>query len=169
MWRWQERTADALWDLALRAPAWPPQTPGELGALAGDGLRWLLADLPSHLHPRLLADAFRPVAAHLQAAPKALRLFVDAQLLIAAQTTSAHANALYGAAALDLPRRGVVHLTGGIGAIAQTLADAVQRHGGKVRYRQEVSRIIYAEGRPVAVETKRGQRYPAHTLSLLHI
>ncbi|HQY91029.1 NAD(P)/FAD-dependent oxidoreductase [Caldilinea sp.] len=163
-WRWQERTADALWDLALRAPAWPPQTPGELGALAGDGLRWLLADLPSHLHPRLLADAFRPVAAHLQAAPKALRLFVDAQLLIAAQTTSAHANALYGAAALDLPRRGVVHLTGGIGAIAQTLADAVQRHGGKVRYRQEVSRIIYAEGRPVAVETKRGQRYPAHTV-----
>jgi C-3',4' desaturase CrtD len=163
-WRWQERTADALWDLAVRTPAWPPQTPGEVGALAGDGLRWLLADLPSRLHPRLLADAFRPVAAHLQAAPKALRLFVDGQLLIAAQTTSAHANALYGAAALDLPRRGVVHLTGGIGAIAQTLADAVQRHGGKVRYRQEVSRIIYADGQPVAVETKRGQRYPAHTV-----
>ena len=26
-WRWQETTSDALWDLALRMPAWPPQTP----------------------------------------------------------------------------------------------------------------------------------------------
>lgn len=163
-WQWQEQTADALWDLALRAPAWPPQTPVEGGMLIGDGLKWLASDFPAHLHPRLLADAFRPVAAHLKHAPKALRLFVDAQLLIAAQTTSAHANALYGASALDLPRRGVVHLTGGIGAIAATLADAVRRHGGKVLYRQEVSRIIYSAGRPVAVETKRGQRYPAQTV-----
>ena len=23
-WRWQEDTADSLWDLALRLPAWPP-------------------------------------------------------------------------------------------------------------------------------------------------
>jgi C-3',4' desaturase CrtD len=163
-WRWQERTADALWALALRAPAWPPQTPGEAAALTGDGLRWLGEDWPARLNPRLLADAFRPVAAHLRDAPKSLRLFVDAQLLIAAQTTSAHANALYGAAALDLPRRGVVHLAGGIGAIAETLAEAVKRHGGQVRYRQEVSRIVYEQGRPVAVETKRGASYPAYTV-----
>ncbi len=162
--RWQEQTADALWDLALRAPTWPPQTPGELGALLGDGLRWLAGDPAARLHPRLLADALRPVAAHLHNAPSALRLFIDAQLLIAAQTTSANANALYGAAALDLPRRGVVHLTGGIGAIAETLAEAVRRHGGKVCYRQEVSRIVYAQGRPVAVETRRGEHFPARTV-----
>ena len=24
-WRWQEATADLLWDLALRSPAWPPR------------------------------------------------------------------------------------------------------------------------------------------------
>jgi len=53
-------------------------------------------------------DALRPVAAHLRGAPEALRLFVDGQLLISAQATSQHANALYGAAALDLPRRGVM-------------------------------------------------------------
>jgi C-3',4' desaturase CrtD len=162
--RWQEQTADALWDLALRAPSWPPQTPGDVGALVGDGLRWLAGDLPARIHPRLLADAFRPVAAHLHDAPRALRLFIDAQLLIAAQTTSAHANALYGASALDLPRRGVVHLIGGIGAIAETLAEAVRRHGGKVRYRQEVSRIVYENGQPVAVETKRGETFPARTV-----
>ena len=161
---WQEATADALWALALRSPTWPPQTLGEAAALTGDALRWLGGDLPARLHPRLLADAFRPVAAHLRNAPKSLRLFVDAQLQIAAQTTSASANALYGAAALDLPRRGVVHLAGGIGAIAETLAEAVQRHGGHVRYRQEVSRIVYEQGLPVAVETKRGASYPAHTV-----
>lgn len=163
-WQWQEETADALWDLALRAPAWPPQSFKEGGALANEGIRWLLRDLPARLHPRLIADAFRPVAHHLKDAPKALRLFVDAQLLISAQSTSADANALYGAAALDLPRRGVVHLEGGIGAIADTLVEAVRRHGGRVLFRQEVERIVFENGRPIAVETKRGQRFPARTV-----
>jgi C-3',4' desaturase CrtD len=158
---WQERTADALWDLALRLPSWPPQTAGEVARLLGHGLGWLGADLRGRLSPGLLADALRPVAAHLNGASTRLRQFVDAQLLIAAQTTSAHANALYGASALDLPRRGVVHLQGGIGAIAQTLAQAVQDNGGAVHYRQEATRIVVEQGRPVAVETKRGDSFPA--------
>ncbi len=160
-WRWQERTADALWDLALRTPPWPPQTAGETRDLAADGLGWLLADPGQRLKPSLAADALRPVAAHLAGAAPALRQFVDAQLLIAAQATSAHANALYGASALDLPRRGVVHLRGGIGAIAETLVGAVRAHGGKVLHRQEVSRIVVERGRTVAVETKRGDTFPA--------
>jgi C-3',4' desaturase CrtD len=159
-WRWQERTADALWDLALRSPAWPPQTVGEATALLSHGLGWLAGDR-RHISPQLAVDALRPVAAHLRQAPERLRLFVDAQLLIAAQTTSARANALYGASALDLPHRGVVHLTGGIGAIAQTLGHAVQANGGSVRYRREATRIIMQGGRPVAVETKRGDALPA--------
>ncbi len=158
---WQERTADALWDLALRLPSWPPQTAGEVARLVSQGAGWLAADLRRRLNPGLALDAVQPVAAHLRNAPDALRLFVDAQLLIAAQTTSAHANALYGASALDLPRRGVVHLAGGIGAIAQTLAQAVQDNGGAVRYRQEATRIIVEQGRAVAVETKRGDSFPA--------
>jgi C-3',4' desaturase CrtD len=158
---WQERTADALWDLALRLPSWPPQTPGEVARLVRHGAGWLAADLSRRLNPGLALDAVRPVAAHLRNAPAALRLFVDAQLLIAAQTASAHANALYGASALDLPRRGVVHLAGGIGAIARTLAQAVQHNGGVVRYRQEATRVIVEQGRTVAVETKRGGIFPA--------
>ncbi len=71
------------------------------------------------------------------------------------------ANALYGASALDLPRRGVVHLQGGIGAIAATLAAAVRANGGQVLYRQEVARIVFERGRPVAVVTKRGDHFPA--------
>jgi C-3',4' desaturase CrtD len=160
-WRWQEATSDALWDLALRMPAWPPQTPGEALRLVGDGLSWLGSDLRNRLKPSLALDAVRPVSAHLRGASERLRLFVDAQLLIAAQTTSRYTNALYGASALDLPRRGVVHAQGGMGAIAGTLVEAVRRNGGQVLFRQEVTRIAMEGGRPVAVETNKGASFPA--------
>jgi C-3',4' desaturase CrtD len=160
-WRWQQDTADALWDLALRTPPWPPQTPSEIAQLAGDGLAWLGTDLRRKLDPGLALDAVRPVAAHLGGASKHLRLFVDAQLLIASQTTSRFTNALYGAAALDLPRRGVVHAVGGMGAIASTLVDAVRRHGGRVHFRQQATRVVTEQGLPVAVETNKGASFPA--------
>ncbi len=160
-WQWQEKTADLLWQLALRSPAWPPQNPAEAVDLIQQGLSWLTSNPQAHLNPTLIADAFRPVAAHLHGLPPSLHQFVDAQLLIAAQTTSDQANALYGASALDLPRRGIVHLEGGIGAIAKTLVQAVQRQGGDVHYRQEVTAIHTRAGRPTGVETKRGDEFPA--------
>jgi C-3',4' desaturase CrtD len=161
--RWQERTADALWNLALRTPSWPPQTLTDVGQLTQKAGAWLRQSWSETGPPLayLLADAFRPVAAHLRNAPERLRLFVDGQLLIAAQATSRSANALYGASALDLPRRGVVHLSGGMGAIGRTLAEAVGQQGGQVHYRQEASHIVMERGRPVAVETKRGKSFPA--------
>jgi C-3',4' desaturase CrtD len=159
--RWQERTADAMWELALRLPRWSPQSIGDMGSLASSGVSWLRGGGLSALFPGLARDAFRPVAAHLLDADESLRLFVDAQLLISAQATSEHANALYGASALDLPRRGVVHLTGGMGAISEKLVKAVRDLGGSVLYRQEVTRIIMDRGRPVAVETKRGDSFAA--------
>lgn len=162
-WRWQEDTADALWDMALRMPAWPPQSPSDLVKLTSRGVGWLGAGGARRLAalPRLAADAFRPVAAHLRGLPEPGRWFVDAQLLISAQTDSRQANALYGAAALDLPRRGVVHLEGGLGAVGYTLAQAVRDAGGKVLQRQEVTRIRFEHGKPSAVETRRGGAFDA--------
>jgi C-3',4' desaturase CrtD len=162
-WQWQEETADALWDLALRLPSWPPRSARDVAQVAATGLGWLGADL-SRLRPSLAADALRPISAHLRGAAENLRLFVDAQLLISAQTTSAYANALYGAAALDLPRRGVAHVEGGIGILAAVLVDAIRRAGGRVAFRQEATRIIMegpGRGRPVAVETKKGGTFAA--------
>ncbi|MEM7535639.1 MAG: NAD(P)/FAD-dependent oxidoreductase [Chloroflexota bacterium] len=168
-WRWQEKTADALWDLAMRSPAWPPQSLAEGIQLVQQGLSWLGSNPQSHLNPLLWADGVRSLAAHL---PKGadrktekLRQFIDAQLLISAQTTSPHVYGLFGASALDLPRRGVVHFEGGIGRIAECIAQAVRDHGGEVRYRQEVTRIVTEQRGhqrvPVAVETKRGHSFPA--------
>jgi C-3',4' desaturase CrtD len=161
-WRWQENTADALWELALRLPSWPPQTPREAAGLLATGLPWLAVDLPKRLRPGLALDVVRPVSAHLSGASEQLRLFVDAQLLIAAQTTSQEAYALYGASALDLPRRGVVHAEGGMGTIAAVLVEAVRNNGGKVYFRQEVTGIVTdGQGRPRAVETKRRESFPS--------
>jgi len=163
-WRWQEETSDQLWDLALRQPSWPPQKPADLADLAHHGLAWLGADLPRRLRPGLALDAMRPAAAHLGGATEALRLFVDAQLLISAQATGRYANALYGAAALDLPRRGVAHAVGGMGAVAEELVAAVRRAGGQVLFRQAARRIATDPargGRPAAVETSKGCSFPA--------
>lgn len=160
-WDWQEQSADALWNLALRSPDWPPQTPQQLLSLLRKAAAWLGHFPTMHRVPDLFLDAFRPLASHLAGASESLRLFVDAQLLISAQSTSRQANALYGASALDLPRRGVVHLEGGMGAIADTLVQAVRSQGGRVAFRQKVSSIELHPERQWVIETKRGDRHVA--------
>jgi phytoene dehydrogenase-like protein len=116
--------------------------------------------------PGLLLDAVSVAASHLPKEDPRLRLFVDGQLLISAQTTSGHANALYAAAALDLPRRGVVQVEGGMGALAQTLVGSIRQNGGRVLFRQEVFGVRMQSGAPVAVETQRGDSHPADVVIL---
>jgi phytoene dehydrogenase-like protein len=112
----------------------------------------------------LTLDAFRPLASHLAGAPEALRRYVDGQLLISAQATSERADALYGAAALDMPRRGVAHVRGGMGSIAELLADAVRRHGGQVLYRQRVTHVSRQADDRFIVETEKRASFPADTV-----
>jgi C-3',4' desaturase CrtD len=158
-WRWQERTADVLWKMVDELPAWPPQTLRDVARLSRLAGRYKPRQLMS-----LASEVPRRVKDHLPAGDVRLRRFVDAQLLIAAQATSERVTALYGAACLDLPRRGVVHLDGGMGAVAETLAGAVRRYGGTVRYRQEVTRIVLENRKPIAVETRGGESYPAQVV-----
>ena len=82
--------------------------------------------------------------------------FIDAQLLISAQTTSKHTFALYGATALDLARQGVYHAQGGMGGIAQQLANRLEQLGGKILYKHRATHIETQEGRVKAVHYKRG-------------
>jgi C-3',4' desaturase CrtD len=159
--RWQERTADALWDLALRGLPWPPQTPVQALSLFREGMDWLRTSSNPGIWPGLAADAFRPLSTRLRGASQRLRMFVDAQLLISAQTTSRYANALYAASALDLPRRGVVHVRGGMGALAETLVETIRSHGGRVRYRNQVTAIRIKHHKPARIEVRRGEPYEA--------
>jgi len=153
-WRKQEELADISWDISARHFPWPPESPRDF------------LDLALALRPRTLLAAprlFSTVAQMMGSAGQDLdfKTFVDAQLLIAAQTTSPHAHALYGSAALDLPRRGVNHVRGGIGALAQTLVNWIRANGGQVLFRQKVERLETRGGRVVAAHTNKGLRVEA--------
>jgi phytoene dehydrogenase-like protein len=153
-WRWQEATADLMWDFALRMPPWPPQRASDRRVLIQIASAWGTEHLRTVAGslPGLGMDALRPAAVHLRHASERLRLFLDAQLLISAQATSAQANTLYAGSALDLPRRGVVHMEGGIGRIADTLAEAVGTNGGRLCLRSEVVRVHLKRGAPLSAD-----------------
>ncbi len=146
-WRRQEWLADIAWEVSARPFPWPPAS-----------LRDCLA-LIRALRPNTLPAApflFRSVRDLAPTGDQLFHTFLDGQLLIAAQTTAAHAGALYGSAALDLPRRGVNHVHGGIGALARTLAEWIRANGGEVHYRQRVECIEVRGGRAVAAHTTKG-------------
>jgi phytoene dehydrogenase-like protein len=89
---------------------------------------------------------------------KAFVRFIDAQLLISAQTTSRFANAIYSGTALDLARQGVYHVQGGVGGLAETLVAKIRELGGEVIYRQHVTKIHIEAGRAIGVSVKEGRR-----------
>ena len=154
-WPLQEHAADAAWSFAARIPNWPPESPADVLRLAGK------------IRPSLIP--YSPLALAslgqwldlLGVRDRASRTFIDAQLIISAQVTAQYANALYGAISMDLPRAGSYHVKGGIGGLAKTLADSVVAHGGRVLYRREVTAIEVQNGRAVAVQTNKGERYEA--------
>lgn len=148
-WRVQEHLANLAWDISARYFPWPPQTAAELWAL------------PQAMRPQTLLATPYLFSTIKQVAGAAARdplfkTFLDAQLLIAAQTISDHTHALYGSAALDLPRRGVNHVHGGIGALADTLVQWIREHGGQVLFRQHVAELVVRAGRAVAARTTKG-------------
>jgi C-3',4' desaturase CrtD len=163
-WEWQEKTADAMWNLALRFPHWPPQSVTDVIDLSGKGFTWLQEMIRNRRLNQIVSmvpDAIRPAKVHLPKSLDKLRQFIDAQLLISAQTTSGYANALYSAAALDLARQGIGHVPGGMGGMADKLVAVVKRNGGEVKFRQEVVRVSNELDGVFSVETKQGEIYQA--------
>ncbi len=156
--RANERISDIVWNFAARRPAWPPSNLRDL-LRTGSALRpETLATAP------LIATSMGAWAQRSGVRDRAARTFLDAQLLISAQTTADNANALFGAAAADLPRKGVNHVEGGIGTIALQLVDAARAQGAAVHYRQQVTRIETTGGRVSAVHTNKGARFACDAL-----
>lgn len=149
-WDEQSALADLCWRMSGQGLPWPPTDVREVGRMAGTALRNFPQDL--RIAPFALMTARDWLRWRGLAHDLAFVRFIDGQLLIAAQTTSRHANAIYSATALDLARQGVYHVEGGIGGIAETLAQAVEGFGGEVLYRRRVKRIIVSAGRAVGVE-----------------
>ncbi|MBL8096349.1 MAG: NAD(P)-binding protein [Anaerolineales bacterium] len=148
-WLAQERLAATAWSLSARGLPWPPESLEDWIRLARAVRPDVIAAAP---------QAFRTVRDLAGPAWRdpALRAFLDSQLLISAQTTAAHANALYGSAALDLPRRGVNQVQGGVGGLAATLVNWLRKRGAQVLTRQRVASILVRNGRAIGVQTIRG-------------
>lgn len=156
-WQTQEWVADRVWQFAASLPPWPPTSMHDMAQLAQRAAR----------QPALAALApllFSNVALWMNATGAKgtlLRQFIDAQLLISAQSTANQAAALFGAVALDLARAGVYHVRGGIGGIAETLAAKVRELGGQILYKAEVTEIQTHAGRVTNVITKKKGEFPA--------
>jgi len=157
-WPLQERAADAAWSFAARIPNWPPASLADVLRLAGKIRPSLIPYSPMAFTS--LGQWLDLLGVH----DRASRTFIDVQLLISAQVTAPYANALYGAISMDLPRAGSYHVQGGIGGLAKMLAEAVIANGGRVLYRREVTTIEVQNGRAVAVQTNKGERYEADVI-----
>lgn len=154
-WRRQEMLADVSWDISSRPFPWPPESPKDLMTLA-KGLR-----------PKTMKAApylFRTIGSLANTDDPMFKAFLDGQLLISAQATSEQAHALYGSAAFDLPRCGVNHVHGGIGALSQTLVNWIRANGGEVLFRQRVEKIEMKNGRATAVYTQKGLHLTADNI-----
>ena len=157
-WPRQEMLAEVGWSLAsgsgggMSPLPWPPQSPNDHVSL----LRSLRPSLVKAL-PYLT----RSVSDLARIEDPMFRTFLDAQLLISAQAVANEANAIYGSAALDLPRRGVSHVRGGMGSLAKCLATWIKGNGGRVLYRHRVKRIEVLNGRAVSVEADKGRLFSA--------
>ncbi|MCB9007211.1 MAG: FAD-dependent oxidoreductase [Ardenticatenaceae bacterium] len=154
-WQKLELLADIAWDVSSRPFPWPPESLHDIYTVTR-------AVRPTTL--RALPYLLRTVGSLALQDNPMFRAFLDAQLLISAQTTSDQANALYGSAALDLPRRGVNHVQGGIGTLADTLVNWIRQNGGNVLFRQQVTQIEMENGRAAAIQTNKGLRLAADNL-----
>ncbi len=147
-WRAQECIADLTWDFSTRFPALPVD-------------RASIVALARAFRPRqvaLLAALGRNVSSIIPVgAPRSLRAFVDAQLLITAQTDAHGADLAYGATALDLAREGTFHLADGVSTIAVALARATRRAGGTILYKRSVTAIDSSRGRVTGVHLDDGR------------
>jgi C-3',4' desaturase CrtD len=158
-WSEQSALADLGWSLSAQGLPWPPTSAAELMQLVKVGLANFPRDL--RMAPFALGTAYQWLAARRQTRDREFVRFLDAQLLISAQTTTYGANAIYSATALDLARQGVYHVEGGIGGIADTLVKTVEAYGGRVLFRQKVQRIAVKDGRVTSVLTKKGDTHEA--------
>lgn len=160
-WQQQQQIAAQGWHLSSQGLPWPPRDLAEIAQLAKVGIRNLPSDL--QVVPFALMNVAQWLRLHGLHRDHAFTRLLDASLLISAQATTAHTNALYGATALDLSRQGVYHVEGGIGGIAQQLVEKIRELGGDVRYRHVVKRIQVTNRRVTGVWVSVGRKTTRET------
>lgn len=143
-WEWQEELSSFLWSFAKRFPPWPVRTLADLFIIVKSGNKLLWDYGYAHFIDDIVLASLRPLSSFIKNDLKdnlKFQRFLDAQLLISAQTTSSAANALYSSVALDLSRQGVSIFPNGIGTIAQQLISKIKQFGGEVIFRSKIESV----------------------------
>ena len=131
-WRRQERIAELAWDFSTHFPPLPVDVPSAAVLASSFRIR----------HLGLLAALGRTVASILPTnASRKLRGFVDAQLLITAQSDADSTDLIYGSTAIDLAREGTFHLPDGISTLSVALARSIRRAGSSILYNKTVCSV----------------------------
>ena len=85
--------------------------------------------------------------------------FIDAQLRAFIQTPIDRCAFISGCNTLKLPRQDLYEIVGGPAALAESLAEAITKAGGKVRLNSPVLRLAYDEsGKAIGVDLLSGER-----------
>ncbi|MDZ4669312.1 MAG: NAD(P)/FAD-dependent oxidoreductase [Phototrophicales bacterium] len=155
-WEQQTRIASIAWSLSAQGLPFPPRSVAEVAQLVKVGIKNFPRDL--QIIPFAFSTVYDWLRWHGLHKNDEFARFLDAQLLISAQTTTRHVNALYGATALDLARQGVYHIETGIGGVADTLIEKLESLGGSIHYKHRVTKIEMKGGRAVGVWTQKGRK-----------
>ena len=141
-WALCDRVQRATWAFAERDPVLPPRS------------WWDLAQLLAALDPAVLAtgvfaastvaDLLRLTGAAAGPGGARLRRFLDLQLRLYSQEPADRTAALYGATVLSVVQepRGLWHLQGSMQALSSALEGALAAHGGELRLRHRVLRLL---------------------------
>lgn len=153
-----QRGQRAFWTemLALSSFVWKQSGNYRFFPFSGiqDMLRSIPSFRPSHLWPlrHVFVSVYDALQRHGLHHNEAFVRFVNEQLMISAQSRSSEVNLLFGADALCYTNYSNFYADGGVGRIAEVLADHIRGQGSEIRLREKVLGI-----------TKEGSQYRVHT------
>lgn len=120
------------------------------------------AAVPGGLGSATHSAATQKVSQYLDDTSASFRQFIDAQLQLLTQSSSATCDFERGAVALNIPRRGTFFIEGGAAELANRLADAIKQSGGRIRLDTPVLRLAYdSAGRARGVDLMSGETVEA--------
>ncbi|QDG49436.1 FAD-dependent oxidoreductase [Persicimonas caeni] len=132
---WQEKVADALWELFDDPTLLPPLSAGALFRHLGRSPKYLplvpiVGKSVGEVLRRWELWDFGP-----------LRSYLDAVCQITVQASADEAEAPFALGAIDYFFRGTGHIRGGIGELAFALTDTIEALGGQVFFADAVARL----------------------------
>ncbi len=149
---WQEKVADALWDLFDDPSLLPPFSASNLLRHIGRSPRYIpllraVGRTLGDILERFDLHHYRPLTAYL-----------DAVCQITVQLPAREAEAPFALAAMDYFFRGSGHIQGGIGELATAMTDTIERLEGDVFFADPVWKLRREDGR-WRVESRRREIY----------